>query len=54
MLNEIFAANADDIRAQLSSFPRNVEIAQPKLKLAGLRINLRTCSASRFSYGEDL
>ena len=54
MGDEIFAANADDIRAQQSSLPRNVEIAQTELKVVGLRINPRTCSASRFSSGEDL
>ena len=30
------------------------EVAQPELKLAGLRINPRTYSQSRFSFGEDL
>ncbi len=29
------------------------EVAQPELKLAGLRINPRTYSQSRFSFGED-
>ena len=30
------------------------EVAQPELKLAGLRINPRTYSQNRFSFGEDL
>ncbi|MFT5644299.1 MAG: dipeptidyl aminopeptidase/acylaminoacyl peptidase [Janthinobacterium sp.] len=30
------------------------EVAQPELKLAGLRINPRTCSASRFTFGTGL
>ena len=51
--NESFAASADDIRAQLPSLSGIVEIAQPELKLPGLRINSRSCSASRFSSGED-
>jgi dipeptidyl aminopeptidase/acylaminoacyl peptidase len=34
--------------------PGIAEVAQPELKLAGLRINPRTCSASRFSFGADL
>lgn len=36
------------------SLPSIVEVAQPELKLAGLRINPRTYSRSRFSFGEDL
>ncbi|MRW87656.1 prolyl oligopeptidase family serine peptidase [Pseudoduganella sp. FT26W] len=34
--------------------PGIAEVAQPELKLAGLRINPRTCSSSRFSFGTDL
>ncbi len=36
------------------SLPSITEVAQPELKLAGLRINPRTYSQSRFSFGEDL
>ena len=36
------------------SLPSIAEVAQPELKLAGLRINPRTYSQSRFSFGEDL
>jgi dipeptidyl aminopeptidase/acylaminoacyl peptidase len=36
------------------ALPSIVEVAQPELKLAGLRINPRTCSPSRFSFGTDL
>ena len=36
------------------SLPSINEVAQPELKLAGLRINPRTYSQSRFSFGEDL
>lgn len=36
------------------ALPGIAEVAQPELKLAGLRINPRNCSASRFSFGEDL
>ncbi len=35
------------------SLPSINEVAQPELKLAGLRINPRTYSQSRFSFGED-
>lgn len=35
------------------SLPSITEVAQPELKLAGLRINPRTYSQSRFSFGED-
>jgi dipeptidyl aminopeptidase/acylaminoacyl peptidase len=34
--------------------PGIAEVAQPELKLAGLRINPRTYSPSRFSFGTDL
>jgi len=36
------------------SLPSITEVAQPELKLAGLRINPRTYSQSRFLFGEDL
>ncbi|MEO7254550.1 MAG: S9 family peptidase, partial [Casimicrobium sp.] len=36
------------------SLPSITEVAQPELKLAGLRINPRTYSQSRFSFGEDV
>ena len=36
------------------TLPSIREVAQPELKLAGLRINPRTYSQSRFSFGEDL
>ncbi|HEU5436717.1 MAG TPA: prolyl oligopeptidase family serine peptidase [Telluria sp.] len=36
------------------ALPSIVEVAQPELKLAGLRINPRTYSPSRFSFGSDL
>ena len=36
------------------SLPSIAEVAQPEMKLAGLRINPRTYSASRFSFGQDL
>ena len=36
------------------ALPSIVEVAQPELKLGGLRINPRTCSPSRFSFGTDL
>ncbi|WP_426175712.1 prolyl oligopeptidase family serine peptidase [Massilia sp. TWR1-2-2] len=36
------------------ALPSIVEVAQPELKLAGLRINPRTYSPSRFSFGTDL
>ena len=39
---------------QTPPLPGIAEVAQPELKLAGLRINPRTCSASRFSFGTDL
>ena len=35
------------------TLPSITEVAQPELKLAGLRINPRTYSQSRFSFGED-
>src|SRR5471032_2124377 len=38
---------------QTPPLPGIAEVAQPELKLAGLRINPRTCS-SRFSFGTDL
>ena len=36
------------------TLPSIREVAQPELKLAGLRINPRTYSQSRFSFGEDV
>ncbi len=39
---------------QTPPLPSIVEVAQPELKLAGLRINPRTCAASRFSFATDL
>ncbi|HEX5343706.1 MAG TPA: prolyl oligopeptidase family serine peptidase [Duganella sp.] len=39
---------------QTPPLPGIAEVAQPELKLAGLRINPRTCSSSRFSFGTDL
>jgi dipeptidyl aminopeptidase/acylaminoacyl peptidase len=39
---------------QTPALPGIAEVAQPELKLAGLRINPRTCSSSRFSFGTDL
>ncbi|WP_426115461.1 prolyl oligopeptidase family serine peptidase [Massilia sp. PWRC2] len=36
------------------ALPSIVEVAQPELKLAGLRLNPRTYSPSRFSFGTDL
>ncbi len=39
---------------QTPALPGISEVAQPDLKLAGQRINPRTYSASRFSYGSDL
>jgi dipeptidyl aminopeptidase/acylaminoacyl peptidase len=36
------------------TLPSIREVAQPELKLAGLRMNPRTYSQSRFSFGEDL
>jgi dipeptidyl aminopeptidase/acylaminoacyl peptidase len=39
---------------QTPPLPGIAEVAQPELKLAGLRINPRTCAASRFSFGTDL
>ena len=36
------------------TLPSIREVAQPELKLAGLRINPRTYSQSRFSFGDDL
>ena len=36
------------------ALPSIVEVAQPELKLAGMRINPRTYSPSRFSFGTDL
>lgn len=36
------------------ALPSIVEVAQPELKLAGLRINPRTYSPSRFSFGSSL
>ena len=39
---------------QTPALPGIREVAQPELKLAGLRINPRTYSASRFQFGSDL
>ncbi len=39
---------------QTPALPGIREVAQPELKLAGLRINPRTYSASRFGFGSDL
>jgi len=39
---------------QTPPLPGIAEVAQPELKLAGLRINPRTCSGSRFAFGTDL
>jgi dipeptidyl aminopeptidase/acylaminoacyl peptidase len=39
---------------QTPPLPGIVEVAQPELKLAGLRINPRTCSGSRYAFGSDL
>ncbi|PZS67396.1 S9 family peptidase [Stenotrophomonas maltophilia] len=39
---------------QMPSLPSIQVVAQPELKLAGLRINPRTFSDSRFSFGEKL
>lgn len=39
---------------QTPALPGIREVAQPELKLAGLRINPRSYSASRFSFGTDL
>jgi dipeptidyl aminopeptidase/acylaminoacyl peptidase len=39
---------------QTPPLPGIAEVAQPELKLAGLRINPRTCASSRFSFGADL
>ncbi|HEY4554921.1 MAG TPA: prolyl oligopeptidase family serine peptidase, partial [Lysobacter sp.] len=39
---------------QVPSLPGIADVAQPELKLAGLRIHPRTHSASRFSFGSDL
>ena len=45
-----------DLVAMMSTpaLPSIIEVAQPELKLAGLRINPRTYSPSRFSFGTDL
>ena len=39
---------------QTPPLPGIVEVAQPELKLAGLRINPRTCSGSRYAFGTGL
>ena len=39
---------------QTPALPGIAEVAQPELKLAGLRINPRTCAGSRFSFGTGL
>ena len=45
-----------DLAAMISTpaLPSIVEVAQPELKLAGLRLNPRTYSPSRFSFGTGL
>lgn len=40
--------------AKTPTLPGIREVAQPELKLARVRINPRTDSQSRFSFGEDL
>ena len=42
------------LMVQTPSLPSITEVAQPELKLAGLRINPRAYSQSRFSFGEDV
>jgi len=39
---------------RIPPLPSIAEVAQPELKLAGMRINPRTWSASRFSFASDL
>lgn len=39
---------------ELPSLPSIAEVAQPELKLAGMRINPRTYSPSRFTFGSSL
>ncbi|MGV7207928.1 prolyl oligopeptidase family serine peptidase [Oxalobacteraceae bacterium A2-2] len=39
---------------QTPPLPGIAEVAQPELKLAGLRINPRTCASARYSYGTGL
>lgn len=39
---------------QTPELPGIAEVAQPELRLAGLRIHPRTASSSRFGYGSDL
>jgi len=39
---------------QTPPLPGIVEVSQPELKLAGLRINPRTCSGSRYAFGTGL
>ena len=52
----LFLSPRRDITAlmQMPSLPSIQQVAQPELKLAGLRINPRTFSDSRFSFGERL
>ena len=42
------------VLVQTPPLPGIAEVAQPELKLAGLRINPRTCAASRYSFGVGL
>ena len=39
---------------QTPPLPGIVEVSQPELKLAGLRINPRTCSGSRYAFGKSV
>ncbi|WP_414497142.1 S9 family peptidase [Stenotrophomonas maltophilia] len=52
----LFLSPRRDVAAlmQMPSLPSIQVVAQPELKLAGLRINPRTFSDSRFSFGEKL
>ncbi|HDS1581072.1 TPA: prolyl oligopeptidase family serine peptidase [Stenotrophomonas maltophilia] len=52
----LFLSPRRDVAAlmQMPSLPSIQVVAQPELKLAGLRINPRTFSDSRFSFGERL
>ncbi len=52
----LFLSPRRDVAAlmQMPSLPSIQVVAQPELKLAGVRINPRTFSDSRFSFGEKL
>ena len=52
----LFLSPRRDVAAlmQMPSLPSIQVVAQPELKLAGIRINPRTFSDSRFSFGEKL